>query len=141
MSAQENKAIIYYGFDEAFNKGNLDILDEIFAPNCVGYDPTQPEEVRGPKSVKQIINGFRTAFPDIHVTIEDQIAEGDKVVSHWTIRGTHQGDFAGMPPTGKQVTVTAIVIDRFCDGKIIEYWAYRNDLGMLQQLGIIPQLA
>jgi predicted ester cyclase len=84
--------------------------------------------------------GFRAAFPDIHVAVEDVIANGDKVVVRLTFSGTHTGPLMGMPPTGKFVTITGIAIDRIQNGKIVEHWVNRDDLGMLQQLGMIPAM-
>jgi len=83
---------------------------------------------------------YRTAFPDVHFTIEDQIAEGDRVVTRWTARGTHQGPLVGIPPTSKQVTMSGIAIYRLVDGKIVEQWGVNDMLGLLQQLGVVPIL-
>ena len=87
---------------------------------------------------KQLVTMYFSAFPDLHLTIEDQIAEGDKVVTRWTARGTHQGPFMGIPPTGKRAVVTGIAIDRFANGKFVENWNNGDDLGLLQQLGVVP---
>lgn len=137
MSAEENKAIHRRAFEEIWNQGNLDVVDEIFATDFVFHDPVSPE-VRGPKGFKQFVTIYRAAFPDIHFTIEDQIAEGDKVVARWTTLGTHQGELKGIPPTLKQVVVTGISILRITSGKIEEEWVNWDTLGMLQQLGVIP---
>jgi len=94
--------------------------------------------VRGPAGVKELIAGYRAAFPDIHVTIEDQIADGDLVVSRWSAKGTHQGELMGIPATGKHATVTGITIDRIADGLIVESWNNWDTLGLMQQLGAIP---
>jgi len=93
---------------------------------------------QGIESFKHVINMFRTAFPDIHLTIQDEIAEGERVVHRWTMSGTQQGEFMGIPSTGKQATWTGITIVRFADGKILERWANVDILSMLQQLGAIP---
>jgi steroid delta-isomerase-like uncharacterized protein len=94
---------------------------------------------RGPEDVKRFMGEFREAFPDFHSTIEDQIAEGDKVVTRWTMSGIHQGEFRGIAPTGKQITVTGIGIFRFSDeGKVIESWDNFDQLGMMRQLGVVP---
>lgn len=137
MSA-ENKALARRLVEEAFNAGRLDVTDELVASDFVGHDPALPEEVRGPAGVKESIAGYRTAFPDIRVTIEDQIADGDYVVTRWSAKGTHQGELMGMPATGKQATVTGITIDRIVDGRIAESWDNWDTLGMMQQLGAIP---
>lgn len=94
----------------------------------------------GREGFKQFVLMYRSAFPDMHITIEDQIAEGDKVVSRWTARGTHQGELMGIPPTGKQATVTGINIERFANGKFVEEWSNFDALGLLQQLGVVTTL-
>lgn len=140
MSA-ENKALARRLVEEAYNGGRLDVTDELVAGDFVGHDPSLPEEVRGPAGVKELIAGYRAAFPDIHVTIEDQIADGDRVVTRWSVKGTHQGELMGMPATGKQATVTGITIDRIADGRIAESWDNWDTLGLMQQLGAVPALA
>ncbi len=95
-------------------------------------------EVRGRRQVQQVIEAWRAAFPDVRSTVEEQIAEGDRVVTRWTARGTHTGDFQGMAPTGKSFTLTGITIERVVDGKIAEVWVNRDDLGLLSQLGALP---
>jgi steroid delta-isomerase-like uncharacterized protein len=137
MSA-ENKALARRLVEEALNAGRLEVVDELVASDFVEHDPSLPEEVRGPAGVKELIAGYRAAFPDIHITIEDQIADGDYVVSRWSGTGTHQGELMGMPATGKQATVTGITIDRIADGRIAESWDNWDTLGMMQQLGAIP---
>jgi steroid delta-isomerase-like uncharacterized protein len=134
MSVKENKAIFRRIVEEGFNKGNLAIVDELVAANHVNH----ADNVRGPEEYKQFITMYRTAFPDLHMTVEDQIAEGDKVVNRWTSRGTHQGDLMGIPPTGKQVTLTGTYVARIVGGKIIEEWGNFDALGMMQQLGVVP---
>lgn len=138
MPAEENKAIIRRGFEEIFNQGNLDVADEVFSPNFVGHDPSLPEDMHGPEAFKQFAAQMRSAFPDGHITIDDQFAEGDKVVTRFTSRGTHQGDFAGIPPTGKQLTTEGMSIDWMVDGKSEESWTIYDVMGMMQQLGVIP---
>ena len=139
MSLEENKAITRRFLDEIFAGGNLELVDELFAPNFVLHDPSVPQEVRGLEAMKQYITMYRTAYPDTHFTVEDQIAEGDEVVTRWTGQGTHQGELMGIAPTGNRVTVTGIEIDRISGGKIEETWVNYDALGMMQQLGIIPQ--
>ena len=135
MSTEENKAIIRRYFEELFNQGNLSVADEIIAE---GYQSTLPGVGPGPDGQKQFYQMYQAAFPNLHFTIEDMIAEGDKVVTRWTARATHQGEFQGIAPTGKQVTVSGISIDRIADGKMQETWTNYDQLGMLQQLGVIP---
>jgi steroid delta-isomerase-like uncharacterized protein len=101
VQPEENKAITRRFLEEIFAGGNLELVDELFAPNFVLHDPSVPQEVRGIEAMKQYITMYRTAYPDTHFTIEDQIAEGDRVVTRWTGQGTHQGELMGIPPTGK----------------------------------------
>ncbi len=137
MGTEENKAMVRRAVEEVFNKGNFAILDELFASDYVDH-VAGAQEVRGPEGMKQFATTYRTAFPDLDITIEDQIAEGDKVVTRWTGRGTHQGELEGIPPTGKQATVTGIAIDRIVNGKVVETWDQFDTLGMMQQLGVVP---
>jgi steroid delta-isomerase-like uncharacterized protein len=139
MSTEENKAIVRR-YVEEWNKRNLAAL-EIFAPNYVFHGALPPGFSPDLAGGEQLRIALWTAFPDMHIAVEDLIAEGDKVVARFTFRGTHQGDFMGMPPTGKQVRWTAIEIDRIEDDKFVETWANLDVLGFLQQLGAIPQMA
>jgi steroid delta-isomerase-like uncharacterized protein len=133
MSA-ENKAAVRRFIGQAFNAGDLAIVDELVAPDYVlHFTP----EVRGPEGMKQFVTEYRTAFPDYTCTIEDQVAEGDKVVTRWTVRGTHEGQLMGIPPTGKLVTMPGMVVDRLSNGRLVETWIQADALGMLQQLGVV----
>jgi steroid delta-isomerase-like uncharacterized protein len=139
MSTEQNKAVVRRLFEEAFGKGNLAVLDEIVAPNQVNGGPgALPAMPSGPEGVKMLITTYRNAFPDLHFTIDEQVAEGNTVVTRWTAHGTHNGEFAGIPPTGKSATVVGIGLDRVEDGKIVESWGLFDQFGMLQQLGVIP---
>jgi steroid delta-isomerase-like uncharacterized protein len=139
MSTEANKAIVVQLYEEIFNKGDLDLADKLVASNAVNHDPQQPPDVpSGPQGLKATVTMLRSAFPDDHHTIEDLVAEGDKVVVRTTLTGTHQGSFLGLAPTGKHITNTSIHIFRIASGKIVEVWANRDDLGVLQQLGAIP---
>lgn len=137
MSTEENKAMLRRNCEEALSKGDLAVADENMATNYV-YHGSGGQEFKGPEGFKQLVTMLRTAFPDLHVTIEDMVAEGDKVAHRLTLRGTHKGDFMGMAPTGKQVTTTAITISRFAGGKEVEAWANLDQLGMMQQMGVVP---
>lgn len=139
MSAQE-KVIVRRYFEEILDGGNLDLVDEIFDPQYVLHDPNAPEEVRGLEGAKQFVGVFRSAFPDIAHTIEDQIAEGDKVVTRLRARATHKGELMGLPPTGEEVTVEGISIWRIANGKIKECWFNYDALGLMRQLGVIREL-
>jgi steroid delta-isomerase-like uncharacterized protein len=139
MSTEDNKTLMGRFIEEVFNQKNLAAIDEFIAPNHVDHTlppflPTTPE------GTKRAIGIFLTAFPDVHLTVEDMIAEGDKVVTRYTSRGTQKGAFMGVPPTGKQMTVSSIIIAQITDGKIVEEWGLDDQMGMLQQLGVIPAL-
>ena len=139
MSAEENKALVRR-YIEAWNKHNLAAMEEVYAPDFVVHGPAAFGDM-DLAGVKQVMPPFFTAFPDLHYTVEDLLAEGDKVVCRFTCRGTHQGEFMGIPPAGKVVTYTCIYIDRFAGGKWVEEWGSVDLLGLMQQLGAIPQMA
>ncbi len=137
MSTKDNKALIRRFYEEVFNKKNLAAIDDFFAPGHV--DHTLPPGLPvGPEGTKQAIAMTLTAFPDLHLTIEDMIAEGDKVVTWFTTHGTQRGALGDIPPTGKQVTVSTIEITRIAGGKIVEDSGLDDRLGMLQQLARKP---
>ena len=137
MSMQANKAIFRRIYEEFLNQGKSEVAGELFDTNHVNHliPPGAPQGLDGEK---EFIASFRTAFPDVQFTIEDMIAEGDKVVGRVTWRGTHRGEFMGVPPTGRKVTVEGIDIIRFANGKAVENWFSGDMLGMMQQLGAIP---
>jgi steroid delta-isomerase-like uncharacterized protein len=138
--SEENKALVRRYFEEVWDKGNLDLIDELFTTNFVRYGPTGTEgEVRGLEGFKGLVSMYRSALPDLQVPIEDLIAEGDRVVSRFTARGTHQGELMGNAPTDNQVSVTGILIDRVSGGKIEEEWVDYDTLHLLQQIGGVPQ--
>jgi steroid delta-isomerase-like uncharacterized protein len=140
MSA-ENKAIARRLLEEAFNSGNLDVVDELVAPEFVNHAAALPEPTTGIEATKASIAGYRDAFPDLRLTIEQQVAEGEFVTTRWSARGTHRGELMGMAATGKQATVTGITLDRIVDGRFVESWTNWDTLGLMQQLGVIPALA
>jgi steroid delta-isomerase-like uncharacterized protein len=140
MSA-ENKALSRRLLEEAFNKGNLDVIDELLATDFVNHDAALPGPLVGIDAARASITGYRDAFPDLKITIEEQIADGDLVAMRWSARGTHQGELMGMAATGKQATVTGITIDKIVGGRIAESWTNWDTLGMMQQLGVVPALA
>lgn len=137
MSTEDNKALVRRFYDEVFNNKNMVGVDAFVAPNVIDHSlpPGAPGEIEG---VRQTIAMFLTAFPDLHLTLEDIIAEGDKVVVRWTMRGTHQGASLGMPPTGKQFTLPGISLVRLDGGMAAETWVSYDQLVMLQQLGLAP---
>ena len=135
--SEQNKAIARRIFEEVWNQGNLDAIDELLAANFVNHG-SPPEIPSNREGFKQFVAMYRAAFPDTHLHVEDQIAEGDRVVTRWSGHGTHQGELMGIPPTNKQVTVTGIGIDRIAGGQIVESWGEFDQMGMMQQLGVIP---
>jgi steroid delta-isomerase-like uncharacterized protein len=135
--SDENKALIQRFVEEAFNEGNLDVSGEVYAPDFVSHESAGPVG-RDPEYVKQFVGTYRNAFPDGRTTVEDVIAEGDRVAYRWSFRGTHQGELMGIPPTGKEVTITGITVDRISGGKIEEEWNNFDQLGVLRQLGVVP---
>ena len=138
MSAEENKALTRRVMEEMFNEGNLDAADELLAPAFVDHDPAMPEDVRGPEGFKEYVGAFRSAFSDLHIRIEDQIAEGDKVVQRWTGTGTHDGDLMGIAPTGNRVEISGMEISRISGGKVAEMWEGYDAMGLMQLMGAIP---
>ncbi len=139
MLSETNKTVSRRFFEEVFGKGKLNVLDEIVAKNHINSGPGNPPGlVPGIEGTKQLVTMYRNAFPDIRFTVDEQIAEGDKVVTRWTAHGTNKGELLGMPATGKSSTVTGIVVDRIVNGKIAESWPIFDQFGMMQQLGIIP---
>ena len=138
MAGDDLKAIARREIEEVYGAGNFAVADELVANEFVGHDPALPEPLRGPAGIKEAAAGYRNAFPDLRITIEAQVSEGDLVVTRWTARGTHQGELFGIAPTGKQATVTGISLDRISNGKILEDWTNWDTLGLLQQLGAVP---
>ena len=139
--SDQNKAIARRAL-EVFGSGDLDALDDLVAENALDHDTQNPHgDIRGPEGAKQTAAMYRAAFSDLQITIEDQIAEGDKVVNRWTARGTQDGDLPGLPASGRTSTVTGISIDRIEGGKIAESWGNWDTLGMMQQLGAVPAAA
>lgn len=139
MSEEENKAKTRRFMEEVFNKGNLTVIDELLAPNFVEHNPF-PGYPPGLEGFRQGIADLRKGFPDIHFTIDDMLAEGDKVVMRSTMTGTNKGAFMGTPATGKQVKVAGIDIVRITGGKAVEHWGITQDLEMMQQLGLVPKM-
>lgn len=135
--SEQNKHLVRRSVEEVWNEGNYAVVDELVASDFVIHASTPDEEVHGPEGAKEYFRMLRQAFPDIHFTIEDQIAEGDRVVTRWTARATHAGAFKGIPPTGVQGTITGIDIDRIANDKVVECWTNLDELGLMQQLGVI----
>lgn len=136
MSAEENKALIRR-WGELWNAGDAAAIAALVTPDYVRHDPNGPE-VRGPAAERQLVELYRAAFPDLRFTIEHLVAEGDLVVAHLTVRGTHRGELLGIPPTGTPITLAAMELYRIRDGKVAEQWVALDALGLLQQLGAVP---
>jgi steroid delta-isomerase-like uncharacterized protein len=137
MSSEENKTQYRRTFEEVFNKGDLAIVDDLVAPDFVNHEVPPGMNNRGPEATRQVVRMLRTAFPDLHFTIEDLVAEGDTVAGRVTMSGTHLGPFQGILPTGRSLQQAHMHFVRFRDGKAIEHQAVRDDLGMMRQLGVI----
>ncbi len=137
MSTEANKALLHRFFEEIFNQGNLSMADKIVAEDYLNNSPA-PGEQPGRAGLKDFAAHLHAAFPDVHFHAEDQVGEGDRVVTRLTITGTQQGEFAGIPATGKAVSFEAINIHRVADGQVQEGWLSWDALGMMQQLGVIP---
>ena len=137
MSTAQGKSIIYRVLDEAFNQGNLAILDELVAPKSISHHLSwgTPTNRIG---LKQLIAMFRTAFPDLNCTVQDEIIQGDKVAAHWTMRGTHKGLFLGNSPTSKSISVRGLIYARIENDQVIENYILIDQMGILQQLGLVP---
>ena len=136
-----NKTLVRRLFDEVWNKGHQQVADELFAQNYNHHDSSTPDLGRGPDSEKKRVTLYRNAFPDIRFTVEDLIAEGESVTARWSCHGTHKGELNGIAPTGKQFTISGISVARFTNGKMIEGYVNWDALGMMQQLGVVPELA
>jgi predicted ester cyclase len=132
----ENKKIVRRALEEPWS--DLSVLDEVIDSGYVGYDPAQPEPLRGPQGAKENIEQYRSAFEGAQITVKEQIAEGDYVASRWEGRGRHTGELMGISPTGKDITVSGQTISRLAGGKIVEEYTNWDTLGMLQQIGAIP---
>ena len=141
MSAQENKEKARRMLEEAFGQGKVELVEDILDPDFVCYDPnSESGAVRGADTIKQEIEWFRNAIPDLTYTVDDQVAEGDKVVSRYTATGTHQGEFFGVAPTGARIEMSGIQIDRFDEnGKMVEEWPEYDLLGAMKQMGAVPE--
>ncbi len=137
MSAEENKTLIREVIEEVWNQGDLEAVDRYFADDYVDHAPL-PGRAPGPEGYRAAVSAIREAFPDLHLTLEHILSEGDQVAFHYTMRGTHQGPFMGIPPTGNSFSVTGMIIARIAEGKAVERWANLDTLSLMQQLGVIP---
>jgi steroid delta-isomerase-like uncharacterized protein len=136
--SEQNKKVARRVFEEVQSRGDFALVSELYAGDFVSFSPFG--EAHGPEGEKRFVTILRQVFPDLVVTVEDQVAEGDRVATRWTALGTHQGEFQGIPPTGRQMAITGISIFRIADSKILEAWGNPDMLGMLMQLGFVPAL-
>lgn len=137
--SEGNKTLLRRWCDEGFNKGNVELADELYDADVIYYEPAAGE-VRGLNSLKVFVSSWLTAFPDAQLRIEDQVAEGDQVATRWTFMGTHQGNFRGIKPTGKRITMGAMYFYRIANGKIVKIRAIVDTLSLLQQLNAVQQV-
>ena len=137
MPAEESRAIVRRYLD-VYERGNVDLLDELLSPDYVNHSPATPDLPTGPEGVKAVVSMFRSAMPDLVIVIEDTIAESDKVAVRYTLEGTHEGELFGVPPTGRRLSIKSITVERVSDGRIREHWRITDSLDMMQQLGVIP---
>ena len=140
MAVVTNEQLFQRYFDECANGGNLDLCDEIFAADYQHHDPANPDPrpVVGPQGVKAHLESLKGGFPDLIFDVEDTISDGDQIIVKWTARGTNTGDYFGMPATGTSIEISGMNTWRTRDGQAIEGWVNRDDMGLLQQLGVIP---
>ena len=133
--SEANKAQVRRVIEEVYNRGDLDAVDDLASRDLVIHAPS--EEIRGREGAKRYVAALRTGFPDLHLTIEDQIAEGDMVVTRWSARGTHAGAFQGIAATGRAIRLAGTDIDRVVGGRVMECWAHVDELGLMRQLGVL----
>jgi steroid delta-isomerase-like uncharacterized protein len=138
VSTEENKRISWRLQEEVFGQGNLKLVDELLAADYISHAPGDPELSRGPEDIKEVVRAYHSAFPDINFAVEKQVAEGDMVVTRWIARGTHRGEFMGVPPSGRRIEVSGMSMDRISGGKIVENWNNWEALEMMRQIGAIP---
>jgi len=137
MSTEENKAIVRRMTEEFYNQGNIESAERFFADTYVHHDPASPQ-VRDRAGLKEVLRSFLSGCPDLHITIDQLLAEGDTVAKRWTYHATHTGDLAGLPPTGKRIKMSGLELFRLAGGKIVECWLGYDNLSLMQQLGVIP---
>ena len=138
MSAEENKKVVQRFWKVWEQEDFVDLIDELLAPDYVNHSPGMPDQPTGPEGVKAVVGMFRGGMPDLRVTIDEMIAEGDTVATRYTIEGTHEGELFGVPPTGRRLSIESMAVERVSDGKIEEHRRITDTLDMMQQLGAAP---
>jgi steroid delta-isomerase-like uncharacterized protein len=136
VSVEENKELVRRFYEKVWNLGETDFAFEVFADDYVRHDFRKTDALPGPAGQKKIADDFRAAFPDLEMTVDFMIGEGDFVAGRWTATGTHTGSWGGVEPTGRRVKFSAVNLYRFEDGKVAEIWNHRDDLGLMEQLGV-----
>ena len=135
MSPEENKTIVRQYLEAVWNQKDMSVIDKCIAPDLIQHVRNVPP---GPEGIKRFFQMIYSSFPDAHLTVDDMLAEGDQVMWRFTVRATHLGPFRGIPPTGKSFTLTGMAMTRMREGQMVENWNETDDLGMLQQLGVLP---
>jgi steroid delta-isomerase-like uncharacterized protein len=133
-----NKTICRRVFEDVWNNRNLAVIEELYAANFTVHDPQSPDFGRGPEAARKTVNYYLSAFPDTRFTIDDMVAEGDRVVVRWSVRGTHRGDLGGIVPTGRNVNITGITMYRLSNNKIVEEYENWDAFSLMKQLGAVP---
>lgn len=134
---ERNRSVGKRYFDEVWNQGRVEVLDELLAPEYVNHTPSTPNPPRGPEGLKPIVQALRRAFPDLHYEIQDIVATGGTVVMRVKMTGTHRGDLFGLPATGRRISVDQINIEHIRDGRIVEHWRVTDELSLMKQLGVV----
>jgi steroid delta-isomerase-like uncharacterized protein len=137
-SNEEKRRVLRQVFEEIWSKGNLELVAAIYSPGYVFHTPAEPEPIRGREAWKEFIERIRSGFPDVQVTVEDVLADGDLAAARTTMRMTHTGEYQGLPPTGTRLEASQTVFARFEDGRIVEGWQEIDALGVMRQLGVVP---
>jgi predicted ester cyclase len=138
MTLDDNKRLARRALEEVYARGNVDLADELVDPGFLDHEPAHDEGPTGPASVRSTVERLHGAFGELSFDVEDEVAEGDKVVQRVTMSGRHTGPLMGREPSGRQFAVRHIYVWRVADGKLIEHWGSRDELGLLQQLGLLP---
>lgn len=138
MSTATNRATVSRYMEQVWNNGRLDLTEEFLSEDVVDHGVPQIQGLNGRDSLTTIIGGIRKSLPDVQLTLHEVIAEGDKVVTHWSMKATHQGELMGVPATGKQLTNAGITIYRLAGARIVEMRSFADNVGLMQQLGVIP---